>query len=162
MQRFITRLAKLASPLVAWLTRGNSSAGAPDIQVFAADDAELASATVHTGSILNGAPATRWLTRITAPDGHFASGVWDSTAGRHELTFACDELVHILEGEVHVRIGGSVRTLRVGDVAFFEEGLRCTWDVPKYVRKVWVHRYHRPGLVHRSVRRIENLLRKVS
>lgn len=79
-------------------------------------------------------------------DGKLASGLWETQAGTFTFAFGFDEWVHILEGEVHVTAGGVTRTLQANDVAFFPAGLKMTWNVPKFVRKVWIHRYPREGL----------------
>jgi hypothetical protein len=59
-----------------------------------------------------------------------------------KVTFALDEIVHILAGEVVVREEGPgpVRTLGPGDVAYFPMGLVTHWNVPRFVRKFFVVR----------------------
>jgi hypothetical protein len=32
-----------------------------------------------------------------------------------------------------------------------------TWDVPHYVRKVWIHRYPRRALIRRALRRLRQV-----
>ena len=89
-------------------------------------------------------PNTRTVQPIRSSDGRVSTGLWDCQAGVFEVKFGCDEVVHILDGEVNVTSNGAVQTLRAGDVAFFHEGLTTTWDVPRYVRKVWFHRNDKP------------------
>ena len=91
-------------------------------------------------------PTTRAVEPIRSRDGRVATGVWDSEAGVFEVNFTCDEVVHILEGEVRVTSNGATQTLRPGDVAYFRKGLRSTWDVPNYVRKVWFHHNPKPTI----------------
>jgi uncharacterized cupin superfamily protein len=91
-------------------------------------------------------PKTRTVQPIASADGRVTTGLWDSQAGVFEVKFGCDEVVHILDGEVHVTSNGAVQTLHPGDVAFFRKGLTTTWDVPRYVRKVWFHRNTKPTI----------------
>jgi hypothetical protein len=48
--------------------------------------------------------------------------------------------------------------LRAGDAALFRAGLSMTWDIPHYVRKVWVHRYPTPNLLERAAIKLTKLL----
>jgi uncharacterized protein len=82
-------------------------------------------------------------------DDSLATGEWDSGPGRHTIKFDFDEWVHVLEGEAHVTVQGQTRVIRAGDVALFRAGLSMTWDVPRYIRKVWVHRYPKCSLFKR-------------
>ncbi len=129
-------------------------AGDVAVQAFTIQGVDIASAPTNQGPAGDGAPVSRWVTTITSEDGVIESGVWDSTAGRHDICFDFDEWVHILEGEAHVTAEGQTRTLRAGDVAFFHAGVHMVWDVPKYVRKVWVQRHRRPGLLSRAAKRL--------
>ena len=74
------------------------------------------------------------------------------------IKFDFDEWVHVLEGEAQVTVRGRTRTIKAGDVALFRAGLDMTWDVPKYIRKVWVHRYPRQSLVGRTANFIKRRL----
>ena len=91
----------------------------------------------------------RGLVLICSQDERVKSGVWDCGAGVFDVTFKCDEVVHILEGEVIVRSSGTVRRLGPGDVALFHTGLATTWEVPRYVRKLWFHHEPFPTLSKR-------------
>jgi uncharacterized cupin superfamily protein len=134
----------------------------PDVavQTFAVHAAELADGVRDEGSPTDGSPVSRWWRPITSEDGGIESGIWDSTSGRHDITFDFDEWVHILEGEVDVTVGAVKRTLRAGDVAFFHAGVHMVWDVHRYVRKLWVQRHRRPGLVTRAARRVGAIVRR--
>lgn len=131
------------------------------VQTFAVQTANLDEAIADRGPASDGAPVSRWLRPITSEDGAIESGVWDSTAGRHDICFDFDEWVHILEGEVHITVGDETRTLRAGDVAFFHAGVHMIWNVPRYVRKVWVQRHRRPGLVARAAKHLVKTVRSI-
>ena len=90
--------------------------------------------------IIDGNPAARSIPLTRAADGDFSCGLWDCQAGKFKFIYACDELVHILEGEVIVEENGATHTLRAGDVALFPEGLVTYWTVPKYVKKFAIFR----------------------
>jgi uncharacterized cupin superfamily protein len=127
---------------------------------FNADDGAIATGTSTLGSAADGRPTTRALGRLASADGQIGSGVWDSTAGRHEFRFDFDEIVFFLEGEAHVTALGETYTFRAGDVALFRAGLHMTWEVPRYVRKVWVHRYPRKGLLRRAAGKLGRLVQR--
>lgn len=101
-------------------------------------------------------PLSRTVERLFAPDGKLASGVWDSSAGTHEFRFDFDEIIFFLEGEARVTAGAETQTFRAGDVALVPAGTHMRWEVPRYVRKVWVHRYGQPSLVGAVARRLRN------
>jgi uncharacterized cupin superfamily protein len=121
--------------------------GAPVI-AFNLRDEDLTTAPPRTPNGQPG-PAMRSALRIRSQDGRVTSGVWDCAAGAFEVDFLCDEVVHILEGEVIVSAQGETRMLREGDVALFQKGVTATWDVPRYVRKLWFHHNPYPTLRER-------------
>jgi uncharacterized cupin superfamily protein len=94
-------------------------------------------------------PNMRNVEAIRSQDGRVASGIWDCTAGVFEVDLANDEVVYILEGEVHVIWNDSVQTLRPGDIAYLPAGHATTWVVPDYVRKVWFHHSPKRSLKRR-------------
>lgn len=91
--------------------------------------------------VIEGAPVAR-SAQLTASDcGAVTTYVWDCTAGRFHWHFGVDEVVHILDGEVHVTDDdGTTIVLRAGDVGHFPLGSHSIWHVPEYVRKFAVHR----------------------
>lgn len=128
------------------------------VQTFDPDDGAVAGATEQGGPEL-GLPVTRGLERAQTADGLLLSGVWESGPGKQTFQFGFDEWVYILEGEAHVTAAGETRTLRRGDVALFRANLSMTWEIPAYVRKVWVHR-HRAGALRRIARRAARVTRR--
>jgi uncharacterized cupin superfamily protein len=101
--------------------------------------------------IVDGNPVARSLCLTRSHDGQFSSGLWDCTAGKFHFTYFCDEIVHILEGEVIVEEAGKIHVLRAGDVALFPQGLTALWTVPKYVRKFAIFRSVKRALLTRIV-----------
>ncbi|GEM_PF-1426851 len=86
------------------------------------------------------------------------SGIWECTAGSFDWTFDVDEVVQILEGEVHVESEGKTQILAAGTTAFFPCGLTTRWHVPKYVKKFFTHQS--PGRVLQLAAKIGNAFRK--
>jgi uncharacterized cupin superfamily protein len=123
---------------------------------FNANDGAIARAETN-GSAAGGDPVVRALERLASSDGSIASGVWDSTAGTHEFQFDFDEILCFVEGEVHITAGGTTYTFRAGDVAFVRAGVEMSWNVPRYVRKVWIHRYPRHALFRRALRKLRRV-----
>jgi len=105
------------------------------------------------------APVARSAVLTTSDDGLVSTHLWDCTAGRFHWYFGVDEVVHILEGEVHVT-GDDGRTviLRTGDIGHFALHSHTIWHVPEYVRKFAVHRAPRPvPLPVRAARKLRRL-----
>lgn len=111
--------------------------------------------------ILEGNPAARSIPLARAEDANFSCGLWDCQAGKFKFIYSCDELVHILEGEVIVEENGAVHTLRAGDIALFPEGLVTYWTVPKYVKKFAIFRSVREPLLDRVYMKIKKALMKI-
>ena len=137
------------------LSTSNGSAACP-IPWFNANDGAIASVATN-GAAAHGDPIVRALERLASADGRIASGVWDSTAGKHEFQFDFDEILYFVEGEVHVTVRGQTYTFRAGDVAFVPAGVQMSWDVPRYIRKVWIHRYPRSALLRRALRKLREV-----
>ena len=139
------------------LSTGNGIVASP-IPWFNANDGAIASVKTN-GAAARGDPVVRALERLASTDGRIASGVWDSTAGKHEFQFDFDEILYFVEGEVHVTASGQTYTFRAGDVAFVRAGVQMSWDVPRYIRKVWIHRYPRHALLRRALRKLRQVAR---
>lgn len=107
--------------------------------------------------ILEGEPVARSLQLAEAPDGNLGCCLWECTRGKIRWQFFHDEVVHILEGEVHIRDedAGLARTLRPGDVAYFPKGSVVVWEIETYVKKLAVLRS--PESVARRVLRAVGL-----
>lgn len=150
--------------------RAATTGGPPDfgeahdavIPCFSIDEAGLEHETAVPPEDQPTAPAMRWLKLIRSDSGHLTCGVWDCQAGVFDVHFKCDELVHILDGEVTVYTGDAEQTLRTGDVALFHEGLVTRWEVPRYVRKLWLHHFRQPTLRERFEYKLRMWLGRVA
>ena len=149
----------MLSAIRSILSTSQGSSANP-IPWFNANDGAIASVATN-GAAAHGNPVVRALERLASADGRMASGVWDSTAGKHQFQFDFDEILYFIEGEVHVTAGGHEYTFRAGDVAFVPAGVHMHWDVPRYIRKVWIHRYPRTALLRRALRKVRQVARGV-
>ncbi len=132
-----------------------AAAGPPRMTASDVRHEALDPAPIKPDWILEGKPVARAKTLTVAPDENFSSALWDCTAGTFRWHFRSDELVHILEGEVTVKSDdGTSRTLRPGDVALFPKGLTNVWHVPRYVKKLAVHRSQEDPLFTRVARKL--------
>lgn len=120
-----------------------------------------AAAPATLAEIVAGSPATRSTDLTRSPDGRFTTNLWDCTAGTFRWHYTTDEVVHVLEGEVHVTAeDGSTQVLRAGDVGHFTKGTFAVWEVPEYVKKLAVHRHDtRWERWARRIRRVPAMLR---
>ncbi len=120
--------------------------------VTSAMPAELPPMPIEPAWIRSGSPEARGTILTQSEDRLVSSGFWSCTAGKFEWTFAWDEFVHILEGEVIIReidkdgaeVPGTVNRLQAGSVAHFPRGLRTLWEVPGSVRKFFTLRTVEP------------------
>lgn len=124
---------------------------------FAARPGALPLHPLDPSSVLEGQPVARCLTLSQSADQQLSTGVWECTAGRFRYSYAVDEVVYILEGSVILSDvgGGNPRTLHAGDGAHFANGTTCEWNVPLYVRKLFVVHASRDNLLQRIRRRLE-------
>lgn len=127
--------------LAAWrylnhAERPSSVPQARPLEGFAADAAK----------VLDGVPNFQAAETSRSPDGRVITGLWSCDGPtRFEWTFALDETVHLLEGEVHVDYQGQRFTLKPGDVATFHAHTRAVWTVPVPTKKAYTLR--QPGQV---------------
>ncbi|HDP76049.1 MAG TPA: DUF861 domain-containing protein [Bacteroidales bacterium] len=61
--------------------------------------------------------------------------IWTKEVSTFDWYYNTDEECLILEGEVDVKTGGGVYTVKAGDFVTFKKGLKCVWDVKKPIRK---------------------------
>ena len=98
-------------------------------------------APIPAADIIEGRPRARSWELHTSRPGGVSMNYWDCTAGRFSWHYGTDEMIQVLEGEVHVtREDGRIDTLRAGDIAHFPPGSTAVWEVPEYVRKLAFHR----------------------
>ncbi len=135
----------------------------PTATAFLTGDArrrDLDDMPITPGDVIEGAPVARATCLTSSDDGKVSTHLWDCTAGRFHWTFGVDEIVHILDGEVHVTgDDGHTAILRTGDVGHFPYGSHTIWDVPEYVRKLAVHRSPNRSLPRKVAGRLKAKLR---
>jgi uncharacterized cupin superfamily protein len=61
--------------------------------------------------------------------------VWEKDPSRFDWEYEGTEECYILEGEVIVETDHGMFTIKAGDFVTFEDGLKCSWDIKKSVRK---------------------------
>ncbi len=61
--------------------------------------------------------------------------IWEKEVSRFDWVYDGVEECYFLEGEVIVETDHGNFTLVAGDFVTFEDGLKCTWDIRKNVRK---------------------------
>lgn len=132
----------------------------PVIQTGSTSRTDFTSTPLPPAWILEGNPTARSAPIAKAEDSNLSCGLWDCQAGKFRFIYNCDEIVHILEGEVTIEEKGATYTLKAGDVAFFPEGLETFWTVPKYVKKFAIFRSVREPLLDRIYMRVKKIIKK--
>ncbi len=61
--------------------------------------------------------------------------VWEKDVSRFDWVYEGTEECYILEGEVLVETDHGAFKIVKDDFVTFEDGLKCTWDIKKSVRK---------------------------
>ena len=92
-------------------------------------------------AVLEGDPAAgvAWLRTTSSGEGVLYAGMFTVAPSRFRYTFAADESLHVLEGEVEIDIdGGPMVRLTAGDIASFARGARSTWTVLAALKKFFV------------------------
>lgn len=96
---------------------------------------------------------------ITAAGSQFYAGLWGRQAGRFSDRYFVDEIVHILEGEVHTRAAAWRKTtLRAGDEAHFAKATVSHRHVLQHVKKLAFSRDARDPLHARAISTAKRML----
>lgn len=114
--------------------------------------------------ILEGKPKASSKKLSETEDGASVTMMWSCTKGKFNWFYECDEIVHIIKGEVTIKdhATGVYTTLSVGSSILFPKGSRAEWTVKEYVRKVAVLYTPLPKkliLARRAIRSIRSLVR---
>ncbi len=160
--QFVTATAAIATALYRGYTPARPE---PDTFVAASSNTlPMEPRPIKPDWILSGNPVARAAFHSQPSDKCASTVVWDCTAGEFRWFFGWDEMVVILEGEVHVTAeDGSARTLAVGDVAYFQAGSWATWRIDRYVRKAAVTRKPFPlplSLFYRVLGRLRSVAKQ--
>lgn len=137
-----------------------ATTSAPDVLTADATRRDLDPSPITPDHVIDGDPVARSVELTRSGDGLISTYIWDCTAGEFHWYFGVDEIVHILDGEVHVTDdAGTTVTLGPGDVGHFALGSHTVWHVPQYVRKLAFHRNAKPAPVPvRAARRLRRML----
>ncbi len=132
----------LSSGVMRVARRGGNGTHAEMVTETLASRDDLEPAPIRPEWVLEGEPVARALKLAGAADGNLNCSLWDCTKGKFRWHFRSDEIVHILEGEVHVvdEDTGVERTLRTGDMGYFPKGSVMVWTVDNYVKKLAILR----------------------
>ena len=150
----------ILQPASASSGSAGSGAAALAVQTGTTARTDLLPSPLDPSWILAGNPISRALPLGAAADGNFTFGLWDCAAGQFKFIYYCDEIVHILEGEVTIRAGETEMHLRPGDVAFFPQGLTAYWTVHGYVKKFAIFRSKPPrALPMRIMGKVKRMVR---
>jgi uncharacterized cupin superfamily protein len=150
-----------------FFTSGNSplppaaDLGSKSMQIGLADMDGWVSGNPDPTWTFHGKATTRSLTIASSADGCFTCSRWDCTDARFDLTYLCDEFVQILEGSVTIDDGKQTRTLGPGDVAYFPQGLRATWTVHGYVKKLAIFRSRPYGPLRHLASKVKRFVMRI-
>jgi len=116
------------------------------IQTAATPVGELPEMPIDPPLIRDGRPIARGAILTQSADQLVSSGLWTCEPGQFEWTFAWDEFIHALEGEVEIVEEGTDRpvVLRPGDMAHFPRGMQTRWNVKRRLKKFFVLRTPEP------------------
>ena len=114
---------------------------APGIQAADIRREDFVPAPIPAERVLAGDPVARSCDLSGSKDGGLSMNLWDCTAGRFRWTFGADELIQVIEGEVHVTdAAGETTVLTAGSTAHFAAGTEMVWEIPHYLKKLAIHR----------------------
>lgn len=64
-------------------------------------------------------------------------GTWGCDVSTFPWKYSDRETCYIIEGEVTVKTDEGDYNIKPGDLVTFDEGLQCTWDVKKTIKKYY-------------------------
>jgi uncharacterized cupin superfamily protein len=128
------------------------------ISTFEGSRSDLTSQPIDPSWIKEGAPVARAITLSESADKTLTSGLWDCTAGKFKWIYAVDEIIHILEGEARVNDGTRTHVLVPGSTVFFPVGIEAAWEVPKYVKKMFILRVQKRSPLRRVASAVKRRL----
>lgn len=136
----------------------------PDVFVAANSNAlPMEPSPINPDWVIAGNPVARSALHSRPADSYATMAAWDCTAGQFRWFFGWDEMVVILEGDVHVTAeDGTARLLTVGDMAYFKAGTWATWRIDNYVKKAAVMRKPFPlpvSLLYRTLGRLRSAIK---
>ena len=79
-----------------------------------------------------------WLTQTNSSGEPTFSGLWRCQPMTFDYEFPGDEAIHVLEGELLIEMDGSSITLKAGDIASFNKGIKSRWTIQSNFKKFFV------------------------
>ena len=124
----------------------------------------LSPTPIRADWILAGDPQASSAEVARSADGTCVTCDWATTPGTFRWYFGCDEIIHVVEGELFVsdEPGAPERRIGPGDAAVFPAGTWQVWRVTKPLRKVAICRRALPpvaGLALRALSRLAAIAR---
>src|SRR5689334_1963909 len=131
----------------------------PEMVTGSVNAPQLPSSPLRPEQILSGTPKTGSLLLGVSPDGNLSFNLWDCTAGSFRWWYRSDEIIHVLDGSATITPeGGPARTVKAGDVVYFQRGLVADWVVDNYIKKLAVHRSTELSLRQRVTGKVKRLI----
>ena len=89
--------------------------------------------------VISGDPSTNVWKYFVHPSGQMNVGIWDCQAGQWEIeSHPNNELCVIVEGDVNITDEtGASYDLKPGDSFVLPQGMKSTWTVKTYVKKIF-------------------------
>ena len=104
-------------------------------QFTATETLALAPAPIPAAWVREGSPQASARRLWGSDDRTALTVVWECTAGVFDWHYDEEETVHIIEGEVHVEVGGGQSfRLGPGDTAVFRRNSHAVWNIPSRVQ----------------------------
>ncbi len=86
-----------------------------------------------------GAPAARVANAYSSPDGHFDTGIWESTVGRWRVSYTEHEVCVLVAGRVRlIHDSGESVEFTAGDAFVIPAGFSGEWETIEDARKLYV------------------------
>lgn len=64
-------------------------------------------------------------------------GIWEKDVSRFDWDYTGKETCYIFEGDVTIETEWETVTFTAGDLVVFPLGLKCVWDIKKFVKKAY-------------------------
>ena len=79
-----------------------------------------------------------WLSQINSDNVPTFSGFWRCEPMTFEYDFPGDEYIHVLDGDLNIKIGDDEYDLNRGDIALFKKGIKSVWTIRQSFKKFFV------------------------
>jgi uncharacterized cupin superfamily protein len=109
--------------------------------IFSLSRRNLLGAPIKGDWILDGTPEAKAYPLFETIDRGANVHEWECTRGRFEWHYECDEIVHIVEGDAHIKdlATGLSTHITAGSSLLFQRGSSAEWTVDRYIRKIAVN-----------------------